>query len=131
MAGPAVAVRKRINLLVHAALLVSWLPLFIRKRLLLESVYDRRAREIPAEVKTLKAQLPKPVEGQESPSSPLTGQIAALEQARRYCQQGSWPSGLASCHQCMLPCICFIATSQRHSVLAAKVCRVCKGRPCM
>lgn len=43
----------------------------------------RRAREIPAEVKTLKAQLPKPAEGQETPSSPLTGQIAALEQARR------------------------------------------------
>jgi len=42
----------------------------------------RRAREIPAEVKTLKAQLPKPVEGQEV-TSPLTGQIAALEQARR------------------------------------------------
>jgi len=41
----------------------------------------RRAREIPAEVKTLKAQLPKPVEGQEM-TSPLTGQIAALEQAR-------------------------------------------------
>ena len=34
-------------------------------------------------MKTLKAQLPKPAEGQEAPSSPLTGQIAALEQARR------------------------------------------------
>lgn len=118
------------HLLVQATLLVSWLPMFNRKRLLVERVYDRRAREIPAEVKTLKAQLPKPVEGQDSPSSPLTGQIAALEQAR-HCQQGSWPSGLASCHQCVLPCICFIATYQRLSVLAAKACRVCKCRPCM
>ncbi|KAK9822218.1 hypothetical protein WJX81_007915 [Elliptochloris bilobata] len=42
----------------------------------------RRAREIPAEVKALKAQLPKPVEGQEV-SSPLTGQISALEQERK------------------------------------------------
>ena len=57
----------------------------------------RRAREIPAEVKTLKAQLPKPAEGQEAPSSPLTSQIAALEQARHCC--------LLCCRQSALLCL--------------------------
>ena len=86
-------------------------PFSLEKPLFSGSVYDRRAREIPAEVKTLKAQLPKPVEGQESPSSPLTGQIAALEQARHLPtgllakRAGLWPPFV-------LPFFCNFLTSQ-------------------
>lgn len=42
----------------------------------------RRARTIPAEVKELKAQLPKPDAEGNRPKSPLDQQIAELEEVR-------------------------------------------------
>jgi hypothetical protein len=45
-------------------------------------VQIRRARTIPAEIKELKAQLPKADEEGKRPKSPLDDQIAQLEQVR-------------------------------------------------
>ncbi|EIE24936.1 hypothetical protein COCSUDRAFT_14062 [Coccomyxa subellipsoidea C-169] len=50
----------------------------------------RRARTIPAEVKELKAQLPKPDAEGNRPSSPLEQQIAELEETRKVLTKGGY-----------------------------------------
>lgn len=53
----------------------------------------RRARTLPAEIKDLKSQLPKPDAEGNRPSSPLQGEIAALEQERKDLLKGD-PKGV-------------------------------------
>lgn len=43
----------------------------------------RRARELATEIKDLKAQLPKPAEGETAPPSPLDATIKSLEEERK------------------------------------------------